>query len=154
MAPGTPDRTEERPPRAVRLRTGRTDFVVGCLDEAEQAVLGYVREHVPEPRKAPLAGNSVGTDRTFLVRDMPEVVEHLHYRIIDVSSIKELCRRWYPRIYYAKPEKGLAHRALADIKESIGELEYYRRTAFVPLPGPSSEAARAAANDVLRNDKR
>ena len=85
-------------------------------------MLAYIREHVPEPRTAPLAGNSIATDRGFLARDMPELDAHLHYRMVDVSSIKELCRRWYPRVYYAKPEKGLAHRALADIKESIREL--------------------------------
>jgi oligoribonuclease len=119
------------------------------LAEAEQRVLDYVREYVPEPRSAPLAGNSIGTDRGFISRDMPALDEHLHYRMVDVSSVKELVRRWYPRIYYAKPEKGLAHRALADIRESIGELDYYRRTAFVPQPGPSSDQARAAAALVL-----
>ena len=92
-------------------------------------MLAYVREHVPEPRTAPLAGNSIATDRGFIARDMPELDAHLHYRMVDVSSIKELCRRWYPRVFYAKPEKGLAHRALADIQESIRELDYYRRTA-------------------------
>ena len=108
-------------------------------------MLDYVREHVPEPRTAPLAGNSIATDRAFLARDMPELDGHLHYRMVDVSSIKELCRRWYPRVFYAKPEKGLAHRALADISESIRELDYYRRTAFVPPPGPTTEEAQAAA---------
>jgi oligoribonuclease len=119
------------------------------LEEAERRVLEYVREFVPEPNHAPLAGNSIGTDRGFITRDMPDLDGHLHYRMVDVSSIKELVRRWYPRIYYAKPEKGLAHRALADIKESIGELDYYRRIAFVPQPGPSSEQAKAAATEVL-----
>jgi oligoribonuclease len=122
------------------------------LAEAEKLVLDYVREHVPDPRTAPLCGNSIATDRGFIARDMPELDAHLHYRMIDVSSIKELCRRWYPRIYYAQPEKGLAHRALADARESIRELEYYRRTAFVPLPGPSTDEARAAASDVLAAD--
>ncbi|MDT7728237.1 MAG: oligoribonuclease [Actinomycetota bacterium] len=119
------------------------------LEEAERRVLEYVKAHVPDPNNAPLAGNSIGTDRGFITRDMPDLDGHLHYRMVDVSSIKELVRRWYPRIYYAKPEKGLAHRALADIKESIGELDYYRRIAFVPQPGPTTEQAKAAAAEVL-----
>jgi oligoribonuclease len=119
------------------------------LKEAERRVLEYVKAHVPDPNQAPLAGNSIGTDRGFITRDMPDLDSHLHYRMVDVSSIKELVRRWYPRIYYAKPEKGLAHRALADIKESIGELDYYRRIAFVPQPGPTTEQAKAAAAEVL-----
>jgi oligoribonuclease len=119
------------------------------LEEAERRVLEYVKAHVPDPNQAPLAGNSIGTDRGFITRDMPDLDGHLHYRMVDVSSIKELVRRWYPRIYYAKPEKGLAHRALADIKESIGELDYYRRIAFVPQPGPTTEQAKAAAAEVL-----
>jgi oligoribonuclease len=120
------------------------------MADAERQVLEYVRTYVPDPRTAPLAGNSIATDRGFIARDMPDLDTHLHYRMVDVSSIKELCRRWFPRIYYAQPEKGLAHRALADIKESIRELEYYRRTAFVPLPGPSTEEARAVAAELLR----
>nr|WP_281376631.1 oligoribonuclease [Actinomycetospora corticicola] len=119
------------------------------LEEAEKLVLDYIREHVPDARSAPLCGNSIATDRGFIARDMPDLDGYLHYRMIDVSSIKELCRRWYPRIYYAQPEKGLAHRALADARESIRELEYYRRTAFVPLPGPTTDEARAAAADVV-----
>ena len=115
------------------------------LAEAQERVLDYVRGHVKEPRKAPLCGNSIATDRWFIARDMPELDGYLHYRMVDVSSIKELCRRWYPRVYYAQPAKGLAHRALADIIESIRELAYYRRAVFVPAPGPSSEQARAAA---------
>jgi len=105
---------------------------------AEELVLDYIREFVPQARTAPLAGNSIATDRGFLARDMPALDDYLHYRMIDVSSIKELCRRWYPKIYFGQPEKGLAHRALADIQESISELRYYRRIAFVPPPGPSS----------------
>ena len=105
---------------------------------AEELVLDYIREFVPQAKTAPLAGNSIATDRGFLARDMPALDDYLHYRMIDVSSIKELCRRWYPKIYYGQPEKGLAHRALADIQESIRELRYYRRIAFVPPPGPSS----------------
>ncbi|WP_132879555.1 oligoribonuclease [Tamaricihabitans halophyticus] len=132
-------------------KSGLTDEVRSStlsLAEAEQLVLDYVREYVPEPMSAPLAGNSIATDRGFIARDMPALDAHLHYRMVDVSSIKELVRRWYPRIYYAKPEKGLAHRALADIQESISELSYYRRVAFVPQPGPSSDEARAAAAEI------
>jgi oligoribonuclease len=116
------------------------------LAAAEQLVLDYIRTHDKAAKTAPLAGNSIATDRGFIARDMPALDNYLHYRMIDVSSIKELCRRWYPRIYYGQPEKGLAHRALADIEESIRELRYYRRTAFVPPPGPStSEIADAVA---------
>lgn len=138
--------------RDMHAKSGLTEEVrrsAVTLADAEQQVLTYVREHVPEPQSAPLAGNTIGTDRGFIARDMPELDSHLHYRMVDVSSIKELVRRWYPRVYYAKPEKGLAHRALADIRESIGELEYYRRTAFVPQPGPTTDEARAAAAAVL-----
>lgn len=113
------------------------------LEEAQAQVLDYVRAHVPEPRKAPLGGNTVGTDRAFLARDMVELEEHLHYRIIDVSSIKELSRRWYPRAYYNAPKKSGGHRALADIRESIAELRYYREAVFVPPPGPDSATAKA-----------
>jgi oligoribonuclease len=108
------------------------------LATAEEMVLDYIRGHVKSAKTAPLAGNSIATDRGFIARDMPDLDNYLHYRMIDVSSIKELCRRWYPRIYYGQPEKGLAHRALADIRESIRELQYYRRTAFVLPPGPST----------------
>lgn len=124
------------------LSTGLT------LQEAEERVLEYVREWVPEPRKAPLAGNSVGTDRMFLELNMPALTEHLHYRVIDVSSIKELARRWYPRVYFASPKKDGGHRALADILESIDELRYYRETLFPAQPGPDSATARAAAERV------
>lgn len=113
---------------------------------AESMVLDYVRTHVKQARTAPLAGNSIATDRGFIARDMPALDSYLHYRMVDVSSIKELCRRWYPRIYFGQPAKGLAHRAMADIHESIRELMYYRRTVFVPPPGPdTSEIAAAAA---------
>ena len=115
------------------------------LAEAEQQVLAYVRQHVPEPRKAPLAGSSVYVDRGFLTRDMPELDAHLHYRLIDVSSIKEIARRWYPRAYFNSPEKKGNHRALGDIRESIAELRYYRDAIFVPPPGPDTESARAVA---------
>ncbi|MFJ4845324.1 MULTISPECIES: oligoribonuclease [unclassified Streptomyces] len=120
------------------------------LEEAEKLVLDYVRQYVREPRKAPLCGNSVSTDRGFLARDMPTLEQHLHYRIVDVSSIKELSRRWYPRAYFASPEKNGNHRALADIRESIAELRYYREAVFVPQPGPDTETARTiAAKHVL-----
>jgi oligoribonuclease len=134
--------------RDMHARSGLTDAVRAStltVAEAEQLALTYVRKYVPEPRSAPLAGNSIATDRAFLARDMPELDGYLHYRMVDVSSIKELCRRWFPRVFYAKPEKGLAHRALADIEESIRELAYYRRTLFVPPPGPSTEEALAVA---------
>ena len=137
---------------AMHAKSGLTELVRAStvtLEEAEQLVLDYIVAHVPEPRTAPLAGNSIGTDRGFITRDMHALDAHLHYRMIDVSSIKELCRRWYPRIYYAQPAKGMAHRALADITESIRELAYYRRTAFVPLPGPSTEEAQAVAAELL-----
>ncbi|WP_159940104.1 MULTISPECIES: oligoribonuclease [unclassified Nocardiopsis] len=118
------------------------------LHEAEDMVLEHIRRYVNEPRKAPLCGNSIATDRTFLARDMKRLDEFLHYRMVDVSSIKELLRRWYPRVYYASPEKNGGHRALADITESISELRYYRAAAFVPEPGPSSATARAIAAEV------
>lgn len=142
--------------REMHARSGLTEAVRAStvtLAEAEAQVLGYVRRHVPEARTAPLCGNSIATDRGFIARDMPELDAHLHYRMIDVSSIKELCRRWYPRIYYAQPDKGLAHRALADIRESIRELVYYRGTAFVPPPGPTSDQAKAVAEAVLGADQ-
>ncbi len=112
------------------------------LPEAQQQVLAYVREHVPTAGKAPLAGNSIGTDRAFLARDMTELDLYLHYRIIDVSSIKELSRRWFPRAYFNSPKKAGGHRALADIIESIHELRYYREAVFVPAPGPDSATAK------------
>jgi oligoribonuclease len=133
--------------RAMHTSSGLLTELDGgvTLDEAEKAVLAYVREHVAEPRKAPLCGNSVSTDRGFLARDMPSLEQHLHYRIVDVSSIKELSRRWYPRAYFNSPVKNGNHRALADIRESIAELRYYREAVFVPQPGPDTETARAIA---------
>jgi oligoribonuclease len=121
------------------LSTGTT------LEDAQAQVLAYVREHCSEGSRPPLAGNTVATDRSFLARDMPELEAFLHYRIVDVSSIKELARRWFPRSYYAAPEKTGNHRALADIQESIEELRYYRETIFVPSPGPDTESAREIA---------
>jgi oligoribonuclease len=121
------------------------------LGQAEQQVLDYVRQFIPEPRTAPLCGNSIATDRGFIARDMPSLDAHLHYRMIDVSSIKELARRWYPRVYFGQPPKGLAHRALADIIESVQELRYYRGTVFVPQPGPSTDEAAAAAQAAVQS---
>lgn len=118
------------------------------LATAEAMVLDYVGEHVKQPKSAPLAGNSIATDRAFIARDMPALDSFLHYRMIDVSSIKELCRRWYPRIYFGQPAKGLAHRALADIHESIRELRFYRRTAFVTPPGPSTSEIEAVVAEL------
>jgi oligoribonuclease len=115
------------------------------LADAEQQVLAYIRRHVPEARRAPLCGNSIATDRTFIARYMPTLDDHLHYRMVDVSSIKELARRWYPRVYFNAPAKSGGHRALGDIEDSINELRYYRETLFVPAPGPDTDAARAAA---------
>ena len=115
------------------------------MEEAEEQVLAYVREWAPEARKAPLGGNTVGTDRGFLARDMPALESHLHYRIIDVSSIKELSRRWYPRAFFAAPTKAGGHRALADIRESIAELRYYREAVFRDQPGRTSDELRAIA---------
>ena len=119
------------------------------MREAEERILAYVREFVPDAGKAALAGNTIGTDRAFLARDMPELESWLHYRVVDVSSIKELTRRWYPRAYFAAPAKSGNHRALADIVESIDELRYYRKAVFVPPPGPDSETARALAAEVV-----
>lgn len=138
----------------MHAKSGLTDEVRASrisLAEAEDQVLEYVKRFVPEARTAPLCGNSIATDRTFITKYMPKLDAHLHYRMIDVSSIKELSRRWYPRVYYNQPPKGLAHRALADIKESVQELEYYRRTVFVPLPGPTSEEAKAAAAALVES---
>lgn len=119
------------------------------LEEAGARVLEYVTAWVGEPGRAPLAGNSVSTDRGFLARDLPDLEAYLHYRIIDVSSIKELCRRWYPRAYYHAPAKSGGHRALADIKESIAELRYYREAVFRPPPGLDSDALKALATRFL-----
>jgi oligoribonuclease len=132
-------------------KSGLTDAVrtsTVSVADAEDMILTYVRSFVTEPRTAPLCGNSIATDRGFLARYMPQFDEYLHYRMIDVSSIKELCRRWYPRVYFGQPAKGLAHRALADIQESIRELEYYRRTVFVEQPGPDVDAAKAIAAEI------
>ena len=123
-----------------------TELAAGVtLAEAQDQVLGYVRKYISEPRRVPLAGNSIATDRVFIARDMPELDAFLHYRMVDVSSIKELARRWYPRAYFASPQKHGGHRALADIRESIKELRYYREAIFVRPPGPDSATAREIA---------
>ncbi len=138
--------------RTMHTSSGLLDELEAGLtvEAAQQAVLDYVRAWVPDPRRAPLAGNSVATDRGFLARDMPELEAHLHYRIIDVSSIKELARRWYPRVYFASPQKNGGHRALADIRESIEELKYYREALFVAPPGPDTETARGIAAKYMQ----
>ncbi len=148
------EQLERMPPvvREMHASSGLTDEVLAStvtLQEAEQAVLAYVQEWVPEPRKAPLCGNSIATDRGFLARDMPELDDWLHYRMVDVSSVKELARRWYPRAYFNAPQKGGGHRALADILESVQELRYYRAAVFVPQPGPTSEQAAAHAAELV-----
>jgi oligoribonuclease len=127
--------------------SGLLDELPGGMElaEAEQQVLGYVKQFCPDGSRPPLAGNTVATDRSFLARDMAELESFLHYRIVDVSSIKELARRWYPRAYYSAPPKNGNHRALADIQESIEELRYYRAAVFVPPPGPDSGTAKALA---------
>lgn len=136
--------------RDMHAVSGLTDAVLAStvtLQEAEQQVLAYLREWV-EPGKAPLCGNSIATDRGYLARDMPELDAFLHYRMVDVSSVKELARRWYPRAYFNAPKKAGGHRALADIRESVKELAYYRSTVFVPQPGPTTEQAVEAAQQV------
>jgi len=137
--------------RAMHTTSGLLDELAGgtTIADAQERVLAYIREWVPEPGKAPLAGNSVGTDKTFLDRDMTELVGYLHYRVIDVSSIKELARRWYPRVYFASPRKNGGHRALADILESIDELRYYRAALLPAQPGPDSAAAKKIAAEVV-----
>ena len=119
------------------------------LEEAQAQVLAYINEHVPEGQKPPMCGNSIGTDRAFIVRYMPKVDARLHYRNIDVSSLKELSRRWYPRVYFNSPTKDGGHRALADIQESIRELDYYRQALLVAAPGPSSEEAAKISTEVV-----
>jgi len=133
--------------RTMHETSGLLDELDGgiTLEEAEAQVLAYLREHCPDGSRPPLAGNSVATDRSFITRDLPELETFLHYRIVDVSSIKELARRWYPRVWYQAPVKQGNHRALADIQESIEELRYYREAVFVAQPGPDSDLARSIA---------
>jgi oligoribonuclease len=137
--------------KQMHTRSGLIDEVRASTVDvatAEKMVLDYIKQHVKQAKTAPLCGNSIATDRGFIARDMAALDDYLHYRMIDVSSIKELCRRWYPRIYFGQPDKGLAHRALADIHESIRELKYYRSTAFVPQPGPSTSEIAAIAAEL------
>ena len=124
------------------------------MEAARKTVLDYVTSLVPEPRTAQLAGNSVGTDKAFLARDMPELIEHLHYRIVDVSSLKALAKRWYPRTFFHAPKKAGGHRALADILESIDELRYYRAVLFPHGEGPSSQECKEAAERILEEPTR
>ena len=133
--------------RSMHEKSGLLDELASgtTLAEAEEQVLAYIKEHCPDGSRPPLAGNTVATDRAFLARDMRGLESFLHYRIVDVSSIKELSRRWYPRAYFAAPTKRGNHRALADIQESIEELRYYREAVFVPQPGPDSGQAREIA---------
>ena len=133
--------------RTMHTTSGLLEKLAGgtTMADAEAQVLAYVKEWVPEPRKAPLAGNTVGTDRMFLARDMPELESHLHYRNVDVSTIKELSRRWFSKAYFNSPAKSGNHRALADIQESIEELRYYRDAVFVPAPGPGGSELRDIA---------
>ena len=133
--------------RNMHVSSGLLEELEGGLTmaDAEQQVLAYIKEHCPDGSRPPLGGNTVATDRAFLARDMPTLEGFLHYRNVDVSSIKELARRWYPRAYFAAPAKLGNHRALADIQESIEELRYYREAVFVPSPGPDSDTAREIA---------
>jgi oligoribonuclease len=125
-----------------------------ALADAEYAVNEYILQHVPAPQSAPLAGNTIGTDRMFLAKYMPRVDSHLHYRNIDVSSIKELSRRWFPRVYFNAPTKAGNHRALADILESIRELDYYRSAVFVGEPGPTTEQVQAISTEIVSRHAR
>ena len=118
------------------------------IEQAETEILEYIKRFAPEARSAPLAGNSIGTDRMFLNRYMPALDAHLHYRNVDVSSIKELVRRWYPKVYFQRPKKSGGHRALSDIRESIAELVYYRKTVLVEAPGPTSDQAKTSAEQT------
>ncbi|MBD8868849.1 oligoribonuclease [Nocardioides donggukensis] len=133
--------------REMHVTSGLLDELADGLTmaDAEEQVLAYVKQHCPDGSRPPLAGNTVATDRAFLARDMPDLESFLHYRIVDVSSIKELSRRWFPKAYYSAPSKRGNHRALADIQESIEELRYYREAVFVPSPGPDGLTARGIA---------
>ncbi|CAB4630978.1 unannotated protein [freshwater metagenome] len=136
--------------RQMHTQSGLVDDIENGveLEVAEHLILDYIKKFVPNEKEAPLAGNSIGTDRMFLNRYMPNLDKYLHYRNIDVSSIKELTRRWYPRVYFQLPKKDGGHRALADILESIQELRYYRETVMVAAPGPTTEQAKAAADNL------
>lgn len=123
------------------------------LEAAEQQLFEYITSLVPEARKAPLAGSSIHVDRIFLARDMPRVDSYLHYRIVDVSSFKELVRRWYPKVYFAAPAKTGNHRALGDVRDSILELKYYRAAVMLPSPGPDTATARSVSATISSTDQ-
>ena len=126
--------------KSMHKKSGLTDAIRAStvtLEEAGAATLDFIRAHAPEPRSAPLCGNSIGTDRRFLLRYLPEIEEHLHYRCVDVSTIKELAQRWYPELFAGRPDKSGGHRALADILDSVAELKYYRAAVFIPPPAPA-----------------
>jgi oligoribonuclease len=138
--------------REMHQTSGLLEALAGAtltVEEAETRLLDYIKRWVPDRRKSPLCGNSIATDRTFIARYMPRLDDHLHYRMIDVSSIKELSRRWYPKAYFNAPVKTGGHRALADIIDSINELRYYRAAVFVPAPGPDTDTAKAAAQAAV-----
>jgi oligoribonuclease len=150
----TPDKLAgmEEVVREMHATSGLLDALADAtltVEEAETQLLDYIKRWVPDRRKSPLCGNSIATDRSFIARYMPRLDDHLHYRMIDVSSIKELARRWYPKAYFNAPVKTGGHRALADIIDSITELRYYRAAVFVPAPGPDSDTARAAAEAAV-----
>ncbi|MEE0653592.1 oligoribonuclease [uncultured Bifidobacterium sp.] len=138
--------------RAMHTRSGLiTEWEQGLsVEDAQQKVVEYVSKFIPEGVKPLLAGNSVGSDKKFLDRYMPELMERLHYRVIDVSTIKELARRWYPDVYEHRPAKKGGHRALADIIESLDELRYYRSAVMAPAPGPDAAEAERIAEDIER----
>ena len=149
----TPEQLASMDPFVVNMHTesGLLPLIPGGVDvtEAEERVLAYVRQHVPEARKAPLAGSSVYVDRMYLARQMPALDAHLHYRLVDVSTVKELSRRWYPRVYFNAPKKVGGHRALGDILDSIRELRYYRSMVFASQPGPDTATAKAASENFI-----
>ena len=138
--------------REMHTKSGLIDEIPNgvSLADAEYAVLEYILKFVPSSQTAPLAGNTIGTDRAFINKFMPRVDAHLHYRSVDVSSIKELAKRWFPRVYFNAPAKDGGHRALADILESIRELDYYRKAAFVAAPGPSTDEVQAISAAVVK----
>ena len=141
--------------RAMHTESGLLDDLAGGLPlaTAQELAMGYLREHAPTPQASPLAGNSVGTDRVFLQKYMPEVAGHLHYRNVDVSSIKELVKHWLPPVYFHAPDKSGGHRALADIQESIRELRYYRLAALREAPPGSSDDLKAIAAALGSGDE-
>lgn len=145
----TPEQLAAMDPFVVNMHTesGLLPLIEDGIDlaQAEELVLAYVKQYVPDARKAPLAGSSVYVDRMFLAKYMPQLDQHLHYRLVDVSTVKEITRRWYPRVYFNSPKKVGGHRALADIVDSIRELRYYRSTVFTSQPGPDTDTAKAAS---------